>query len=203
VADTQGRLDQPLVPKRTLRPTYDSESLGRFSERLARFLGTGRFLVMQSLVVLVWITYNELTPRSWRFDDYPFIFLTLVLSLQAAYAAPLILLAQNRQTDRDRANLVEDRQQAARALEDTEYLLREIADVRLSVGDVVTRDFLRDALRDLLDDLRSGDAAGADGAKKKKRKQPRREGPGEVSRVTEPQQPGSDHSSDLEHPALP
>jgi len=94
-------------------------------------------------------------PRDLRFDDYPFIFLTLVLSLQASYAAPLILLAQNRQADRDRISLNEDRAQNARSIADTEYLTRELASLRIALGDVATRDFMRNELEDLLKDLRT------------------------------------------------
>jgi len=93
-------------------------------------------------------------PASWRFDQYPFIFLTLALSLQAAYAAPLILLAQNRQTDRDRVNLDEDRMNAERSRSDIEYLARELAAVRIALGDVATRDFIRSELSHYLDQVR-------------------------------------------------
>jgi uncharacterized membrane protein len=146
---TRARLDQPYLPRRTAipRPSYDPGAFGRFSERIARFIGTARFLAIQTVVVLAWIIYNFAAPKSWRFDEYPFIFLTLALSLQAAYAAPLILLAQNRQDDRDRANLAQDREQNARQREDTEYLARELAAMRIALGEVVTRDFLRAELR--------------------------------------------------------
>ena len=108
------RLDQPRGVRRS-GPRYDAEAFGRFAETIARFIGTGRFLVLQTVVVIGWIAWNVAVPPSWRFDEYPFIFLTLALSLQAAYAAPLILLAQNRQTDRDRVNLEEDRSNAERS----------------------------------------------------------------------------------------
>jgi len=90
-------LDTPRETRRSLRPNYDPETFGRLSERFARFLGTARFLVYMSFFVMFWVLWNTLAPRELRFDDYPFIFLTLILSLQASYAAPLILLAQNRQ----------------------------------------------------------------------------------------------------------
>jgi uncharacterized membrane protein len=149
------RLDQPLEGRRTLLPsrTYDPESLGRMSERVARFLGTWRFIGYMTAIVVAWIGWNTLLPESLRFDDFPFIFLTLALSLQASYAAPLILLAQNRQTDRDRVQYEQDRARAERNIADTEYLTREVASLRQAVGDVATRDFLRSELRDLLEQL--------------------------------------------------
>ncbi|MEP6851875.1 MAG: DUF1003 domain-containing protein [bacterium] len=123
----------------------DREAFGRLTERIARFIGTGRYLLAQTIVILVWIAYN-VVPGLPHFDEYPFQFLTLVLSLQAAYAAPLILLAQNRQDDRDRVNLDQDREQDRQSKADLEYLARELAGVRLSLGEVVTRDFLRSEL---------------------------------------------------------
>ena len=140
------RLDLPSLPARRLRPSYDPEAFGRMSETIARFLGTGRFLVIQTCVVLAWVLWNAFMPAAVRFDPYPFIFLTLMLSLQAAYAAPLILLAQNRQDDRDRVNLDADRDEAQQAKADLEYLAREMAAVRMAVGEVATRDFLRSEL---------------------------------------------------------
>ena len=134
-------------------PTYDPEAFGRFSERIARFIGTGRFLVYMTAVVVVWVGWNTLAPPRVRFDEYPFIFLTLMLSLQASYAAPLILLAQNRQADRDRVQYEQDRARAERSIADTEYLARELAALRIAVGEVATRDFLRSELRALADDL--------------------------------------------------
>jgi uncharacterized membrane protein len=128
-----------------LTPRVDPDAFARFSERIARFLGTGRFLAAQTVVVMVWITLN-LAAVSLRWDPYPFILLNLAFSTQAAYAAPLILLAQNRQDDRDRVALEEDRARAERTKADTEYLARELAALRLAVGEVVTRDFLRSEL---------------------------------------------------------
>jgi uncharacterized membrane protein len=136
------RLDQPRGVRRSA-PRYDAEAFGRFAETIARFIGTARFLVLQTVVVVVWVAWNTIVPRDWRFDEYPFIFLTLVLSLQAAYAAPLILLAQNRQDDRDRINLEEDRQRAQQAKADIEYVARELAAVRIALGELATRDFIR------------------------------------------------------------
>jgi uncharacterized membrane protein len=149
------RLDQPRDLRRGLRaPSVDPEAFGQLSERIARLLGTGRFLVGMTIVVAFWVGWNALAPDDLRFDPYPFIFLTLVLSLQASYAAPLILLAQNRQADRDRVNLEQDREADARSRADTEFLAREIASIRMALGEVPTRDYLRTELRDLLDDLR-------------------------------------------------
>jgi uncharacterized membrane protein len=145
------RLDQPRQPRR-LRFNLDPEAFGRFSERLARFMGTGKFLFWQTLLVIIWVTLN-LTALSLRWDPYPFILLNLAFSTQAAYAAPLILLAQNRQDDRDRISLEEDRKRAAQTKADTEYLARELASVRVAVGEVATRDYLRGELDRLRTDL--------------------------------------------------
>jgi uncharacterized membrane protein len=168
----RARLDQPRVPGRSPLPTLDPEAFGRFSERIARFLGTGKFLVAQSAVIVIWVLWNIAVPKSARFDAYPFQFLTLVLSLQAAYAAPLILLAQNRQDDRDRANLAQDREQNAMLTADAEYLTREVASLRVALGDVVTRDFLRSELRALLEEFSgpNGDSGRDDRADRPKGK---------------------------------
>ena len=133
---------------------YDPDAFGSFSESIARFLGTGRFLVIQTIVVVTWVIVNIYEP--FQFDRYPFIFLTLVLSLQASYAAPLILLAQNRQEDRDNEQLERDRSMAARTQADTEYLARELAGVRLVLADLVTMGDLReqtDAITEALEKL--------------------------------------------------
>lgn len=155
IISRQSGLDTPRESRRSLRPNYDPEVIGKLSERFARFLGTARFLVYMTVFVLSWVIWNAVAPLNLRFDDYPFIFLTLVLSLQASYAAPLILLAQNRQADRDRISLNEDRAQNARSIADTEYLTRELASLRIALGDVATRDFMRNELEDLLKDLRA------------------------------------------------
>ncbi|MEV6764722.1 DUF1003 domain-containing protein [Streptomyces sp. NPDC051105] len=147
------RLDQPRPPRRRLLPEWDPEAFGRLSERIARFLGTGRFIVWMTVVVIVWVVWNIAAPGGLRFDQYPFIFLTLALSLQASYAAPLILLAQNRQDDRDRVNLEQDRKQNERSIADTEYLTREIAALRMGLGEVATRDWIRSELQDLLKEM--------------------------------------------------
>ncbi|PHX71419.1 MAG: hypothetical protein CK521_04775 [Acidimicrobium sp.] len=133
---------------------YDPDAFGSFSESIARFLGTGRYLVIQSFVVVTWVIVNIYEP--FQFDGYPFIFLTLILSLQASYAAPLILLAQNRQEDRDNEQLERDRSMAARTQADTEYLARELAGVRLVLADLVTMEDLReqtDAITEALEKL--------------------------------------------------
>jgi uncharacterized membrane protein len=160
MADASGsgrraRLDTPRDVRRQLvrRPSYDSDTLGVFAEQFARFLGTASFLVYMTLIVAVWIGWNALAPESARWDDYPFIFLTLMLSLQASYAAPLILLAQNRQEARDKVVAEHDRQANARAHADMEFLSREVASLRMAVGEVATRDFLRSELRSLLNEL--------------------------------------------------
>ena len=142
---TRYRLDTPAGPQRRLRVQIDTDYFGRLSERLARFLGTGTYLLWQTILVIVWITLN-LIGIIGQWDPYPFILLNLAFSTQAAYAAPLILLAQNRQDDRDRVALEEDRSRATRTIADTEYLSRELAAVRLAVGEMVTRDFLRSEL---------------------------------------------------------
>ncbi|MGI5203834.1 DUF1003 domain-containing protein [Spirillospora sp. CA-108201] len=149
------RLDQPREPRRTLlpRPSYDPESFGRLAERIARFLGTARFLVYMTVFVAVWIGWNLLAPSFLRFDPYPFIFLTLMLSLQASYAAPLILLAQNRQDDRDRVQYEQDRSRNERTIADTEYLTREIAGLRVALSEIATRDFLRSELQQMIREM--------------------------------------------------
>jgi len=135
------------VPRGTphMGARYDADAFGRFSEAIARFLGTGRFLFWQTLLVVGWIILNTIgLVRHW--DPYPFILLNLAFSTQAAYAAPLILLAQNRQDDRDRASIARDRAVAARTQSDTEFLARELAAVRLALSDVVTTQDLEDSL---------------------------------------------------------
>jgi uncharacterized membrane protein len=153
------RLDQPRQPGLRLRPHYDPETFGRLSERIARFLGTARFLVYMTVFVAAWVLWNVFAPASWRFDSYPFIFLTLMLSLQASYAAPLILLAQNRQDDRDRIQGEYDRRSAERNQADVEYLTREIAALRMALGEVATRDYIRSELQRLQEELQEQDQA--------------------------------------------
>jgi uncharacterized membrane protein len=149
------RLDIPRELRRTIvrRRAYDADAFGRLSERIARFLGTGQFLVYMTGTIVFWVVWNTVGPENLRWDQYPFIFLTLALSLQASYAAPLILLAQNRQEARDRVQYERDRDVDARTRADMEFLAREMAALRMSVGEVATRDFLRSELRSLLADL--------------------------------------------------
>ncbi len=149
------RLDTPRETRRIVlrRPDPESDAFGVFAEQFARFMGTARFLVYMTLFVAIWVGWNVLAPEDWRWDDYPFIFLTLMLSLQASYAAPLILLAQNRQEVRDKVVAEQDRQANARGHADMEFLAREVASLRMSVGEMATRDFLRSELRGLLSDL--------------------------------------------------
>jgi uncharacterized membrane protein len=151
--DRPDRLDQPVEPGRVRLPKLDPEAFGRWSESIARYMGTAQFIVWMTLVIAAWFAWNTLAPADLRFDPYTFTFLTLILSLQASYAAPLILLAQNRQTDRDRLTMEEDRRRAAAQKADTEYLAREIASLRIALGEVATRDFLRSELARLADEL--------------------------------------------------
>ncbi len=149
---------QRLYTPRTSRmhtPRVDPEALGQITESVARFFGTGRYLAIQTVLVAAWIVLNVYA-ASLRWDPYPFILLNLAFSTQAAYAAPLILLAQNRQENRDRVSLEEDRRRAEQTKADTEYLARELAALRLTVGEVVTRDYLHhelNSLRELLAEL--------------------------------------------------
>jgi uncharacterized membrane protein len=150
------RLDQPQDVRRGIvLPRYDPESMGRISDRVARFFGTWRFIGYMTLFIGVWFLFNLLAPPSVRFDEWgnKFTLLTLLLSLQASYAAPLILLAANRQADRDRVQYERDRALSEQAVADTEYLAREIASIRVSLGEVATRDFLRGELQRLIDEL--------------------------------------------------
>ena len=147
------RLDQPREPRRLALPRWDADAFGRFSESTARFMGTAQFIVIMSVIVVVWITLNLVGLWGLRWDPYPFILLNLFFSTQASYAAPLILLAQNRQADRDRLSLDEDRRRAAAQKADTDYLAREIAALRIALGEVATRDFVRSELKGLLDEL--------------------------------------------------
>jgi len=152
------RLDAPKSSRRTFLPAFHWQSrdrFGRFTEGVARGMGTPLFLVALSVFVAALITKNVLAPASIRFDSAAlgFTALTLILSLQASYAAPLILLAQNRQDDRDRVQIEQDRQRAERNLADTEYLAREVVALRLAMKDMATKDFIRAELRSLLEEL--------------------------------------------------
>jgi uncharacterized membrane protein len=150
------RLDQPrdVRPGISL-PTYDPETFGRLSERVARFLGTWRFIGYMTFFIAAWLVWNLIMPSDLRFDPRGknFTLLTLLLSVQASYAAPLILLAQNRQTDRDRVQYEHDRSLNERAIADTEYLAREVAAIRVALGEVATRDYIRGELQRLLEDI--------------------------------------------------
>jgi uncharacterized membrane protein len=140
------RRDDLSTPRGTAGgPSYDPDAFARFAERLARFLGTGRYLAGQTIIVILWISLNAVA-WSLRWDKYPFILLNLAFSTQAAYAAPLILLAQNRQADRDRAEIERDRETNARSLADTEYLAREMAGIRLSLERKADREDVTEAL---------------------------------------------------------
>lgn len=147
------RMDQPLERGRLRGPSYDPEQWGRLSERIARFIGSWKFIAWMTVVIVSWLLWNIFAPDDLKPDPYPFIFLTLLLSLQASYAAPLILLAQNRQADRDKVQYLEDREMTDRLVADTEYLAREIAALRMALGEVATRDFLRAEIRDLADEI--------------------------------------------------
>ncbi|MCU1594714.1 MAG: hypothetical protein JWO12_2106 [Frankiales bacterium] len=192
------RLDQPVQARSALpRPHYDPEAFGRLSERIARFLGTSRFLVYLTVFCAVWLTWNVLAPRNLQYDSHVsnFTLLTLILSLQASYAAPLILLAQNRQADRDRVSQEEDRAQNQRLQADVEYLTRELASLRLSLGEVATRDFLRDQLRDLTEEVvaRTSEGAGAvlyDHESRLKREERERRAERKKRRGDKPETPG-------------
>jgi uncharacterized membrane protein len=156
MSDRAPRLDTPKETRRqplVRRPSYNADAFGSFAEGFARYMGTARFLMWMTAVVLLWVLWNALAPAKWQFDEFPFIFLTLALSLQASYAAPLILLAQNRQEQRDKVIAEQDRLANARAHADMEFLTREVASLRMAVGDVATRDYLRSELRSLLSDL--------------------------------------------------
>mgnify|MGYP000187418026 CR=1 FL=1 len=151
------RLDSPLRSHTRLVPkvSFNAEQFGRASESFARAMGTGQFLIWMTVIVIIWLTWNTLLPADAQFDPRAtnFTLLTLILSMQASYAAPLILLAQNRQDDRDRVKFEQDRQRAERNLADTEYLAREVVALRLALEDVATKDFVRDELRDLLKEI--------------------------------------------------
>jgi uncharacterized membrane protein len=169
VAEGQ-RLDVPRGRNRSLASFFrlDNDAVGRFAEGIARFLGTGRFLAVQTIIVIAWITINVVAVQL-RWDPYPFILLNLAFSTQAAYAAPLILLAQNRQADRDRVQAEEDRARAASTRADTEYLAHELAALRVAPGELATRDFIRGELNRLTD--------GSDDGEKREKKAKKRRDP--------------------------
>lgn len=155
MARNQSPLETPKTRKLFRTATLNQEAVGRISESFARAMGTGAFLITMSIIVLVWITWNTLAPVEAQYDPRAlnFTLLTLILSLQASYAAPLILLAQNRQDDRDRVKFEQDRQRAERNLADTEYLAREVAALKLALDEVATKDFVKDELREVVREL--------------------------------------------------
>ena len=169
------QLDVPRGRARSLGGflRLNPDAVGQFAEGIARFLGTGRFLAVQTIIVVVWIGLNVFAVRL-RWDPYPFILLNLAFSTQAAYAAPLILLAQNRQTDRDRVQAEEDRARAAQTRADTEYLARELAGLRVAIGELATRDFIRGELNRLTEESPE-DAERRERKAKKKREASARE----------------------------
>ncbi|MFD5276714.1 DUF1003 domain-containing protein [Pseudarthrobacter sp. NPDC058362] len=156
-ASDKGSLDTPLAGRQRLLPKFspDPDAFGHATEGFARFMGTPQFLVYMTVFCIFWLAWNTWAPLEWQFDsrDLGFTLLTLMLSLQASYAAPLLLLAQNRQDDRDRVSLQQDRQRAERNLSDTEYLTRELASLRIALREVATRDYVRAELRSLLEDM--------------------------------------------------
>ena len=156
---TEARLDSPRGLRQPARIFQSNDRFGRFTEAIARGMGTPWFLFGLSIFVVLWMLYNTLAPEGIRFDsaEIGFTALTLILSLQASYAAPLILLAQNRQDDRDRVQIEQDRQRAERNLNDTEYLAREVVALRLAMQDLASKDFIRQELKSLLEELDKDD----------------------------------------------
>lgn len=187
-------IDDPGKKKRRFRiptlghRTKDGDSFGRFAEGIARFMGTPQFLLWMTIFCAVWLGWNTFMPKSAQFDPRAlnFTLLTLILSLQASYAAPLLLLAQNRQDDRDRVQAEADRQSNELAHATTDFITREIASLRLAVNDVATRDYVRGEIRDLLEELREPIKEEADGNEANESPQPSASAsghpaPGEVS----------------------
>jgi len=199
-------LDTPRTrsgPRLRLRPDVDPESFGRGAERFARFLGTARFLVYMTAFVIVWLLWNTLAPIDAQFDPRAlnYTLLTLILSLQASYAAPLILLAQNRQADRDRVQNAQDRVASERALADTEFLTREVADLKIALREVATRDFLRSELRTLLEELleRQDEDAAEPGAPRERSRDKQR-GKGKDKRDKQRREPRPEQRHTVEEP---
>ena len=158
---TSDRLNTPGRERRWLpRVRMDAEAFGSFAEGFARFMGTASFLIWMTVIIVAWLAWNSMAPEKWQIDPFPWLFLTLLLSLQASYAAPLILLAQNRQEARDRVSLEHDREVSAQSRADMDFLAREIASLRMRINEMPTREFLRSELRDLLEDLQ--DDGGSD-----------------------------------------
>ena len=152
--DEGPRLNTPGRERRFLpRIRWSADSFGAFAESFARFMGTASFLIYMTLFIIAWLAWNSFAPENLRIEAFPFVFLTLILSLQASYAAPLILLAQNRQEARDRVSLETDRQVAAQSRADMDFLAREIAALRMRINEMPTREFIRSELRDLVDEI--------------------------------------------------
>jgi uncharacterized membrane protein len=204
------RADRLDVPKETSRvavprPSYNPEAFGNFAEAFARFMGTARFLMYMTAFIVVWITINVVAIWGLQWDPYPFILLNLIFSTQASYAAPLILLAQNRQEARDRVIAENDRENNARALADQEFLAREVASLRMAVGEVATRDFVRSELRGLLAELeeitdRTGDRPGDPDDRRAAKRDGKRDGTRDgtrdkATRKTKATEPASDSST--------
>ncbi|WP_035745276.1 DUF1003 domain-containing protein [Haematomicrobium sanguinis] len=166
-------LDTPRAARTRWVPRLspNPDAFGSATEKFARFMGTPQFLVWMTIFCMVWLLWNTVAPENWRFDSAAlgFTALTLMLSLQASYAAPLLLLAQNRQDDRDRVSVEQDRQRAERNLLDTEYLTREIAELRIALREVATRDYVRSELRSLLEELVDANETGESPAKKRRK----------------------------------
>ena len=147
--DTPGRRRSAWIP----RVRMDNDTFGSFAESFARWMGTATFLIWMTILIIAWVVYNVVAPEGTAIDPFPFLFLTLALSLQASYAAPLILLAQNRQEARDRVSLEHDREVSAQSRADMDFLAREIASLRMRMNDIATRDFIRSELREMLEEL--------------------------------------------------
>jgi uncharacterized membrane protein len=171
-----GGLDTPREARARLLPrlTPNPDAFGKATEKFARFMGTPQFLMWMTVFCVLWLAWNTFGPESWRFDTAAlgFTALTLMLSLQASYAAPLLLLAQNRQDDRDKVSLQQDRQRAERNLSDTEYLTRELAALRIALREVATRDFVRSELRSVLEELLEEDREPQRPVRRSRKKKP-------------------------------
>ena len=219
---SESSLDTPLSGRQRILPKFspNPDAFGNATEGFARFMGTPQFLVYMTIFCVFWLAWNTFAPTDWQFDrmELGFTLLTLMLSLQASYAAPLLLLAQNRQDDRDRVSLQQDRQRAERNLSDTEYLTRELASLRIALREVATRDYVRAELRSLLEDiidaqeeLREGEGTAEDGEsprervkEKLKEKRDKSRGPRtqQIPKVR-PQRTGTQHSGSKAAPEHP
>lgn len=216
-------LDTPLSGRQRILPKFspNPDAFGNATEGFARFMGTPQFLVYMTIFCVFWLAWNTFAPTEWQFDrmELGFTLLTLMLSLQASYAAPLLLLAQNRQDDRDRVSLQQDRQRAERNLSDTEYLTRELASLRIALREVATRDYVRAELRSLLEDIidaqeelreseSSSEGAESPGEKVKeklKEKRDKSRGPRtqQIPKVRPPRSSGPQHSTAKPSPDTP